>query len=641
MNPNAGCGPGRRIGAVVLVAAVVFSLPAAAPAENESWSVIKIAGIPMGYESERRVAADKGGLLTFSESRIVLNRLGNKVELATSSRVEEDASGLLRRVETELRASTMATRSVTIVKSGVLEVESSAGGNTYSRTVPFTGDLLGPEGIRRLTVKGLRAPGDRIEYQTLSAESGTVTKGRRLAVARETITLEGRPITAMKVEESIEASGIIGFIWLDERGEAVKGEMPTPFGLAEIVRVDRETVLAAAFGGDLPAEMYERSMIKSNVRLPRARALEMLRVNLRLLLPGTELPELDRPGQRIVSRTEGGLQLEIRRPAVPPAVWRPAAETEANREFLQPNEYIQSDLPEIRETVHRVVADESDALAAGLKLERWVSENMTFDLGIALAPAAELIRNRRGTCLGYATLLAALARAAGIPSRIVLGYVYALGMFGGHAWTEVLIGADWIPLDAAVVSAGIADPARIGLAASSLRDGLLSLTAGPAARLFGGMDIRVSAFRLDGRTTEIPEDATAFRLDGENYVNPGLGLVWTPPPGFAFSGTGAVWPDPTVVACEHGDAGRVVFLEMTIPPWKDSFAAAGELFAQRRLSGPVRPVRLGALSGWRMDGTDRAAAIFDNEPDLWIFAAEGRDAEAILTRILEGLRPAL
>jgi hypothetical protein len=626
-------------GLLLFSAAVIFSGPV--PAADEGiWSVIKISAIPVGYEMETRTEASDGGVLTVSESKIVLNRLGNKVELVTLSRTEEDPNGRLRRAETELRASTMSTRSVTVVKPGNLEIESEAGGKKYFRTAPYVGELLGPEGIRRLTIRTLHSPGEQIEYQTLSAESGTVTKGRRRAVAREVVPLEGRDVATLKIEETIEASGLAGFVWLDENGDAVKGEMPTPFGLAEILRADRETALASAAGGDLPAEMYERSMIKSNVRLSRARALEMLRVKLTLRHPRDEWPNLGRPGQMVVSRTGSDLLLEIRRLPAPVPVRLPVAETEANREFLRPNEYIQSDLPEIRETARSVVNGESDVLGAALKLERWVADNMTFDLGIALAPASELIKNKRGTCLGYATLLATLARAAGIPSRIVLGYVYALGMFGGHAWTEIQIGEDWVPLDAAVVSAGIADPARIGFAASSLQDGPMSLTAGTAAQLFGGTEIKIAAFRLDGRTTEVPETAEAFRTEGDVYINPGLGLTWTRPPGFVFSGTGAVWPDPTVVVCEGGDAGRITFQEMTVPPWKDFFTAAGEVFSRRKLSGLIRKTERSPLSGLRMDGSGRAAAVFDNAPDAWIFIAEGRDAAAVLTRALEGLRPA-
>ena len=116
---------------------------------------------------------------------------------------------------------------------------------------------------------------------------------------------------------------------------------------------------------------------------------------------------------------------------------------------------------------------------------------MTFDLGIALAPSSEIFRNRRGTCLGYATLLAALTRAAGIPSRVVLGYVYALAIFGGHAWTEVLVDGAWIPVDAAIPASGVADAARVGIIATSFGDGAGLLSGGAGLKLFGQVDIKV------------------------------------------------------------------------------------------------------------------------------------------------------
>ena len=115
-----------------------------------------------------------------------------------------------------------------------------------------------------------------------------------------------------------------------------------------------------------------------------------------------------------------------------------------------------------------------------LSLGRWAAENMTFDLGIVFAPAIEIMRDRRGTCTGYAVLLAALARAAGIPSRVVMGYVYAMRMFGGHAWAEVLVGEEWVPLDAAIVNEGPADATHLAIIASSLENGPGELSLGAA-----------------------------------------------------------------------------------------------------------------------------------------------------------------
>ena len=629
----------KGIGFALVLPALIFARAASRPAD-ESWSVIKIAGVPVGYAFELLEKTPDGHILITSDSKIILNRLGSKVELATRSKTEETTDGRLLRADTELRASVMSTKSTTIVKPGLLEIESEAGGKTYSRTVPYSGDLLGPEGIRRLSLQKLRAIGDTIEYLTLSPESGETAKGRRKVLARENVAVEGRSVSTLKVEEVLDTTGIAGTSWLDENGEPVRSEMPTPFGLSEIVRTDRDEALASAGGGELPAEMYERSILKTNVRLPRARALEMVRVRLALRDNGAGWPDLNRPGQTVVSQTDRELVLENRRVAVPRAATRPAVETPANAEFLRPNEYIQSDLPEIRRTALSVIGAETDTLAAALKLKRWVADNMTFDLGIAMAPASELIKNRRGTCVGYATLLATLARSVGIPSRVVLGYVYALGMFGGHAWTEILIGEEWVPLDSAVVSEGIADPARVSFAASSLSSGPLSLTGGPAARLFGGLDIRVLAYRLNGWTSEEFETGAPWKIEGDTYLNPGLGLAWRKPAGFSFSGTDLVWPDPTVAALDGPDGARVVFQEKTRPPWKEFSAAAEEVFSEHKVSGPARTIKLGMLPGLRKDGSEEAVAVCDYAPDVWIITARGKNASGILTEALRGFRPA-
>jgi hypothetical protein len=64
---------------------------------------------------------------------------------------------------------------------------------------------------------------------------------------------------------------------------------------------------------------------------------------------------------------------------------------------------------------------------------------------------ADLIRDRKGSCHQYALLLTALARAQGIPARVVSGLVYTDDLqkaFGYHAWTEVILDGFWVPVDA-------------------------------------------------------------------------------------------------------------------------------------------------------------------------------------------------
>jgi len=59
----------------------------------------------------------------------------------------------------------------------------------------------------------------------------------------------------------------------------------------------------------------------------------------------------------------------------------------------------------------------------------------------------EVLRARVGDCNEHATILTALLRAAGIPSRLSIGLVYTRDKFYYHAWTEAYLG-QWVSMDA-------------------------------------------------------------------------------------------------------------------------------------------------------------------------------------------------
>jgi hypothetical protein len=215
-----------------------------------------------------------------------------------------------------------------------------------------------------------------------------------------------------------------------------------------------------------------------------------------------------------------------------------------------------------------------------------------------------------------------------------MGYVYALGMFGGHAWTEVLIGDAWVPLDPTIVSAGVADAARVAFAASSLAEGVGGLTAGAAARLFGQVDLKVEAFALSAsKTVEVPPDAKAYEMAGDVYRNPWLGLEVKKPAGFAFAGADAVWPDPTLLSLEGPGGVKVEIQEYTLLPWKDFSAAAVELFFRLGVVGVPVKKDVGNLKGLAVSGTRKAALALADSPAAWLVVVSGENAAAVLDRL--------
>jgi hypothetical protein len=73
---------------------------------------------------------------------------------------------------------------------------------------------------------------------------------------------------------------------------------------------------------------------------------------------------------------------------------------------------------------------------------------------LGYATAVEALQNRSGDCTEFAVLLAAAARARGIPTRVVAGLVYAArfsgkkDVFSPHMWVQAWIDGRWVSFDA-------------------------------------------------------------------------------------------------------------------------------------------------------------------------------------------------
>jgi len=319
----------------------------------------------------------------------------------------------------------------------------------------------------------------------------------------------------------------------------------------------------------------------------------------------------------------------------PPFPARPAVPLRSR--IRTANAYVQSDDPGLRRTATAVSGEETDVWKTALKLERWVAEVMHFDLGIALAPSTELFMNRRGTCLGYATLLAALTRAAGIPSRVAMGYVYAQGMFGGHAWTEILVDDAWIPLDSAIVAPGTADPARFSLMTSSLSGGAGSLTGGAAQALFGQIDVRILEFAgPDGRPVIVPQNATPYRADGGAYDNPWLGIAVTVPKGWKFTKLDAVWPDPAILGLGGPGGATAELQEAPLFPWEGGGAGLKRALERSVPGGKERRLRISGRAGLALESSEKAALGVPDGPGVWILVVSGKNSPSVLAQLAAG-----
>ena len=609
------------IGAVQLLAAV----PLAAQA-SDTWYVVTIAGQPVGSMHETVSEAD-GAVRAVSEAHLVLNRMGSKVEMQMGETSREARDGRLLGMDLDLKLSAQATSTSLALENGVVKIREKAGDRTFERTVPYTGDVLGPEGIRKLSAERLRKPGDHIEIQTWVPDQGGMRKVTRTVVAREAER-------TLKVEEATEGNPAKRQLWLDADGRIVQSSDPGPFGEMRSVRVDEAAAHQAEKGGELPAESYGKTLVHTQVRIPHPRRAERVVLRLRHRDPSLGWPDFTGPGQRVLDKTADTLTLEITRPRPQRGQPFPVAASGEEKVYLAPTAYIQSDDPNIRAAAQKIVAGEKDVFEAGRKLQLWVTKNMDFDLGIVFAPSTEVFANRRGTCAGYAMLLTTMARAVGIPARYVLGYVYLDGMFGGHAWTEIKVGKDWIPLDAAVPSDGPADATHLALLRSSLAEGITGLSSGAALQMFGHLDIDVLSVQEAGRPLwTVPAKARLYTVEGDVYRNTGLGIQITKPTNFRFVGLDEVWPENRVVGMEGPDWRRVDLRRVTVYPGDNAEKVAWKNLDDHVPNGRHTQLQAAGRPAWSTESERNAALAWQDGEDLWILTVEAKDASILLKRI--------
>ncbi|MBS0396238.1 MAG: transglutaminase family protein, partial [Proteobacteria bacterium] len=375
---------------------------------------------------------------------------------------------------------------------------------------------------------------------------------------------------------------------------------------------------AVAQGATLPDDVYARTLVRANLRLPEPRAVEALRVRIELKDREGVLPALDGPGERVLERGADHVVLEVTAPVAPDGRSDRAAPAPAGgRPDTQANAVLQADDPAVVALAATLRIRGAGPYRQARALQDWVATHLEFDPGLGLVPASEAVRDRRGSCLASAVLLASLARALDIPARVVVGYAYVANVFAGHAWTEIESGGRWLPLDAALYRPGPADAARIALARQFGEPGAgLAEVVG----LLGHERIRVLAFRLHGRWTEVADGAAAYELQQERYRNPWLGLEVGRPEGFRFAQLDATYPDSTVVALLADDGSQ---LRLRVLNGDARASTPAQLLAQAGFVGRLVPLRVAEHPALRVRSGPRAALAFRQGADLWLVTAEG------------------
>jgi hypothetical protein len=318
-----------------------------------------------------------------------------------------------------------------------LQIQSAAGSRTEVRTLDEPPLLMLNLG-RRLASAGL-ADGVThrfmvFEPATLSNAVVTVRVGRR-----EVVMTGGRPTPAFRAELSF--AGITTTSWVTDTGEVIREE--SPLGLLS-VREPQEQATQLAVSSRVQADLLAAAAVvptMRTVRIDEPRDVARMRLELRGVDASTL--ELDGVGQ---SWTPDVLELtDVRR-------LRPGPADPDVARYLTPEPLIESDDPAIVAEAARMTAGAATPRERAERLVRGVNSLLEKAPTISVPSAREVLRTKVGDCNEHTALYVALARAAGLPTRINVGLAYVLGAFYYHAWPEVYLAESdgrglWLPVD--------------------------------------------------------------------------------------------------------------------------------------------------------------------------------------------------
>jgi hypothetical protein len=432
---------------------------------SEYWTGVVFNGERIGFTRfALRPAPDAPGRYDVeSEAGIRLRFLGvdKRINLRSRDRVRADLTLESFRYEHELdgAALTLAGRAegdalrFTVETGGAREERRLAlASPVYPLSVavlrPFLRGLEVGRADRYSVFNGETQELAEIEQDVLAYESSTLFEGRAFKVSTRMLGIEtttwiapdGRPLFELSLHGTMIS--------------ALEDEAAAKRYLVEASLNKAEALLDFSLARSAPIE--------------RSSALARLEIVLDGLPPDFAVPS--EGGQSCV-RDAARARCTIDR--------RAAYSREGDRaRYLRPTLAAPSQQGDIAQLARAIGGRATDAGEKLRLILAWIDANIAKEAVDAFS-ASDVLRERRAECQGHSYLLAALARALGVPARVVNGLVYseAHGGFLYHSWNEVWLEREgWRPVDA-TFGQPIADATHVKLLEGEAAAELVPLVA--------------------------------------------------------------------------------------------------------------------------------------------------------------------
>ena len=407
---------------------------------SEYWTGIVFNGEKIGFAHFTISKADSGNYEIRSEASFALRFLGieKKINLKSRDLIRDDLSLVEFAYEYRIDGSELKVSGRR--DPGELVARIVTGGQPTDQRLMVRGKLYSSSVIILYPVLHGLEIGREHAYSVYNGELQAIADvTQRVTAYQQSELFLGN---AFKVETAMRGQRVSTWIGPDGRPVfelALHGAMIS--FLEDAGSAARYLALASL---NKKEGLLEYSMVMPDRPIENPRSVSAMRVTLL----GVERAPPSDAAQRCAA-AQRDYTCEIRRGAgAGTGTGEAAPLPPAEARYLRSSVTVQSDDAAIRKLAAEIVGGSASAEDSIARILRWLDHNVE-KAPLDVFSALDVLQQRKAECQGHAYLYTALARAAGIPTRIVNGLVYSgeLQGFLYHSWTESRVGAGWRAVD--------------------------------------------------------------------------------------------------------------------------------------------------------------------------------------------------
>jgi transglutaminase-like putative cysteine protease len=404
--------------------------------DREYWSGIVFNGRKIGFSHVALAPAAIAGMFELRYDAVfALRFLGfdKRLNVKSWDLVREDLDLVAFRYEYVIDGNALAVDGQR--RGDALEFTTRRGGEATVASIAVAGRLYPQAAIGLYPTLAGFAPGREFRFPVWSGELQKVVEvTQRVAAYERSALFDGE---AFRVETTMEGYRVE--TWISPRGAprreiAMNGILIS--GLEDEARA-RNYLASASL--DKSEALLEFALVRPERPIERPHAVTLLTIALggaAAAVPSDERQQCTREGAETLCALHSS----------PPA--SASLSTASDSRDLASTLQVPARDPRIVALAREIAAGATDPRAQVDRIVAWIDANIRKS-PVDAWTALDALDARAAECQGHAFLYAALARALGIPTRVVNGIAY-FEEFGGflyHAWGESLVAGRWLAVD--------------------------------------------------------------------------------------------------------------------------------------------------------------------------------------------------